>query len=375
MNLQNQNHQLLRELVALSLVPQLGAHRIRLLLNAAGHPQDIFRMSWRELQAIDGIGPTIAGEILKFNQWEHVDQILEDTEEIGARMITCENEAYPRLLKEIFDPPILLWVKGDLDVLNTSGIAVIGTRRASRYGLKVAEHFTKALVERGITIVSGLAFGIDALAHQTTIDAGGKTIAVLGSGIDNIYPRKHTRMAREIAEGGGAVISEFPPGTNPDAGNFPVRNRIVSGLSLGTLVVESGIKGGSMITARSALDQNREVFAIPHPLWNGNGEGCNIIIKRGWGKLVQTVEDVLSEVAVPQKVSAVATPATSKKWKKLELDELSVSICEILEESPRHIDVLSEELGEPSHLLLSKLLELEMQDCIQQKAGKTFELK
>lgn len=375
MNLQNQNHQPLRELVALSLVPKLGAHRIRLLLQAAGHPQDVFRMSGRELQAIDGIGPTIAGEILKFNQWEHVDRILEDTEEIGARMITCEHEAYPRLLKEIFDPPILLWVKGDLDVLNTSGIAVIGTRRASRYGLKVAEHFTKALVERGITIVSGLAFGIDALAHQTTIDAGGKTIAVLGSGIDNIYPRKHTRMAREIAEGGGAVISEFPPGTNPDAGNFPVRNRIVSGLSLGTLVVESGIKGGSMITARSALDQNREVFAIPHPLWNGNGEGCNIIIKRGWGKLVQTVEDVLSEVAVPQKVSAVATPATSKKWKKLELDELSVSICEILEESPRHIDVLSEELGEPSHLLLSKLLELEMQDCIQQKAGKTFELK
>lgn len=377
MNLQNpnQNHQPLRELVALSLVPQLGAHRIRLLLQTAGHPQDIFRMSGRELEAIDGIGPTIAGEILKFNQWDQVDRIIEDADGIGAQIITYEHEAYPRLLKEIFDPPILLWVKGDPGVLETSGIAIIGTRKASRYGLKVAEHFTRVLVEKGLTIVSGLAYGIDASAHQTALGSGGKTIAVLGSGIDNIYPRSHTRMAREIADGGGAVISEFPPGTNPDAGNFPVRNRIVSGLSLGTLVVESGIKGGSMITARSALDQNREVFAIPHPLWSGNGEGCNTIIKRGWGKLVQTVEDVLNEIPILHEAGTEIKPAAKSRWKSLELDELGVSICMKLEESPRHIDALSEELGKPSHLLLSKLLELEMQNCIQQKAGKTFELK
>jgi DNA processing protein len=371
----NQTPQPLRELVALSLIPQLGAHRIRKLLDTAGHPQEVFRMTRSELEAIGGIGPVIANQIVAFNDWKRVDLVLEKALKIDAQLITCEHSAYPQLLKEIYDPPVMLWLQGDPEVLATDGIAVVGTRRASRYGLKMAEQFTRGLVENGLTIVSGLALGVDAAAHNTTLEAGGRTIAVLGSGIDNIYPSNHLRLAKEIADTGGAVISEFPPGTKPDAGNFPVRNRVVSGLSLGTLVVESGIKGGSMITARSALDQNREVFVVPHALGNGNGEGCNTIIRRGWGKLVQSIEDILCEIPSNGSVTGKKQLASDVRWKDLELDEDARAICELLEGNSLHIDQISERLKKPSHQVSSKLLELELKNCVQQKAGKNFELR
>lgn len=356
-------------------MPQLGANRIRLLLQGVDRPQDIFRMSRTELERIDGIGPTVAGEILRFNNWSQVDTAIESACKMGVQLITPEHEAYPHLLKEIYDPPALLWVKGDPQVLSMKGIAVVGTRKASKYGLRMAEHFASGLVENDVTIISGLALGVDGSAHQAALGAGGKTIGVLGSGIDIIYPRKHIRLAEEIVNRGGAVISEYPPGTKPDAGNFPVRNRIVSGLSLGTLVVESGIKGGSMITARLALDQNREVFVIPHLLGGTSGEGCNQIIKQGWGKLVQTTSDILMEIPLLEEMVSHREPAvTDSAWKSMELDDYGRSICELLEETPMHIDELSEQLGRPTHLLLSKLLELEMDNCIRQTAGKNFEL-
>lgn len=376
MNRKNQNPKAhLRELIALKLVFNLGDQRIRQLLQHANHPQDIFRMSPARLQQVDGIGEVLAGTILKFNDWDQVDQIIEKSRKIDARIITFLDAVYPPLLRQIYDPPMLLWIKGSAEVLETPGIAIVGTRRATRYGLDKAEEFTKALVRNGLTIVSGLALGVDAAAHKATLAAGGKTVAVLGSGIDNIYPSKNKGLAKDIIDQGGAVITEFEPGANPDAGNFPVRNRVVSGLTLGTLVVESGIKGGSMITARSAVDQNREVFAIPHSLDNQNGIGCNAIIKRGWGKLVQQVDDILVEISVPG--SGVVGEVESKPaaWKQMELDELSVSICELLEEGSHHIDELGEKLGKKTHLLLSKLLELEMQQCIRQTAGKNFELQ
>ncbi|MGK7368901.1 MAG: DNA-processing protein DprA, partial [Candidatus Halalkalibacterium sp. M3_1C_030] len=247
--------------------------------------------------------------------------------------------------------------------------------RSTDYGLKKAEEFATALVQKGLTVVSGLAYGVDASAHKSTLAAGGKTIAVLGSGVDNIYPGKHLDLAKNIWESGGTVISEFPPGTNPDAGNFPVRNRIVSGLTLGTLVIESGLEGGSMITARSALDQNREVFAIPHSLDNQNGKGCNAIIKRGWGKLVQDIEDLTVELPVTFSEENLSAIKQEAKWRSVELDTLCVSICKLLEEEALHIDRMSEKLGLPSYALLPKLLELEMLECVRQTAGKNFELR
>ncbi|HEX6982851.1 MAG TPA: DNA-processing protein DprA, partial [Balneolaceae bacterium] len=364
----------LREYIALSLVPKIGAQRIRLLLQKVNHPQEIFRMNRSTLEQIEGIGPVLADAVLQFNNWDRVDKILEQTEKTGAQIITYQDEAYPKLLREIYDPPVLFWLKGDPEVLNLPGIAVVGTRRATDYGIEKARDFTGELIKSGLTIVSGLAYGVDSAAHQATLKSGGKTIAVLGSGIDNIYPSKNYGLAQEIAESGGAVISEFPLGTKPDMGNFPVRNRIVSGMTLGTLVIESGLKGGSMITAQSALTQNREVFVVPHSLENKNGVGCNHLIKRGAGKLVQSVQDILEEIPARDVEESAETVSKEPQWKSLELDDLSVSICESLEENPLHIDELAENLDMKSHILLSKLLELEMQECVRQTAGKNFEL-
>ena len=364
-----------RELLALTLVPNLGAYRISLLLQEVDHPQDIFRMNKAELEAIDGIGTAVSGAITAFNDWEKVDQLLKRSNESKARIINCLDDHYPPLLKELYDPPILLWVAGNPDVLHSQGLAVVGTRRATDYGKRMAARFAAGMVEHGLAVVSGLAYGIDAVAHKTALKEGGKTIAVLGSGIDNIYPAKHRGLASDIARAGGAVISEFPPGTKPDAGNFPIRNRVVSGLTLGTLVIESGLQGGSMITARSALDQNREVFVVPHSLDNRNGEGCNAILKRGWGKLVQDMDDILDEVPVRHRESDTPDGTERAAWKEMELDELSVAICSALDElGTTHIDELAEYLDKPTHLLLPKLLELEMKGCIRQSAGKNFEL-
>lgn len=362
----------------MSMVHQLGNQRIRLLLQAVDHPAEIFTLSSNELQEVEGIGPSLINTITSFDGWDEAGRILERTERTGAQIVSFQDDTYPSILREIYDPPLLLWLKGDPAVLNTPGIAMVGTRRASKYGRSQADVFGKKLVNNGLTVVSGLAYGVDAASHKAALKGGGKTIAVLGSGIDNIYPAKHTGLAQEIAEKGGAVITEFPPGTNPDAGNFPVRNRIVSGMTLGTLVVESGLKGGSMITAQSALTQNREVFVIPHSLGNRNSEGCNHLIKRSAGKLVQTVDDILEELPLQfalqgEKVKENAKPQ-EVRWKTMDLDDESCKICELLEKDAYHIDDLSKKMGIPSHTLLAKLLELEMQQCVRQTSGKNFEI-
>lgn len=366
----------IREFTALHLMENLGAQRIRLLLQSVEHPQLIFRLERHELESIRGIGPKTADEVVTFNRWDKVDHILEKTRRTGAQIMTYWDDDYPSLLRQIYDPPLMLWIKGDRNVLSTDSIAVVGTRKAANYAIKMAKKFAKDLVEQNLTIVSGLAFGVDGAAHQATVEAGGKTVAVLGSGIDWIYPSDHKDLAARIVETGGAVISEFPLGTAPEMGNFPVRNRIVSGLSLGTLVVASGIEGGSMITAKSALDQNREVFVIPHPVGHPNAIGCNSLIKRGMGKLVQNVEDILAEIEVhiqPKQKNIEHEPA-ERSWKSQDLDELSLRICKTLEEDAYHIDVLAEQLEVKTSKLMSKLLELEMEGCIRQTAGKNFEL-
>lgn len=368
-----------REFIALHLMNNLGAKRIRLLLQSVEHPRLIFRLERHELESIRGIGPVTAGEVTAFNEWQKVDRIIAKTERIGAEIMTYWDDDYPRLLREIYDPPLLLWIMGDRKILNTAGLAIVGTRKAGRYALAVARKFARELAEHELTIVSGLAYGVDGAAHKATVEQGGKTVAVLGSGIDWIYPKQHRRLASQIIRTGGAVISEFPPGTAPQKGNFPVRNRIVSGMTLGTLVVASGLDGGSMITAKSALDQNREVFVIPYPVGHPNAIGCNSLIKRGMGKLVQNVRDILVEIKVH--LLHAHHPGNHKKshrekqWRSRQLDRLGTRICKILEGADLHIDLLAEQLEMETHQLMPKLLELEMAGCIRQTAGKNFELK
>lgn len=374
-----QNKSTLRTLLALSIIPGLGVRRARQLVLTCEDITSIFKLTKKELQRFEGIGEASALSILAFKDWDKVDSILSETERSGTYIVSLTEPEYPALLKQIYDPPILLWVKGNIKALSRPGVGVIGTRNATTYGKKKAIGFTQDLCKAGLAIFSGLAYGIDALAHKTAVESNGITVAVLGSGVDNIYPRKHAALAKGIIESGGAVISEFPPGTNPDAGNFPVRNRIVSGLSLGVLVIESGIQGGSMITTDLALDQNREVFAVPHQLDNASGTGCNYIIKRGTAKLVQTVDDILEELPLDELVARTNGIAIDKSntrhWKSENLDELGISICGLLEEQEYQIDTLSDELNVHTSELLVNLLNLEMKGLITQKAGKIFELK
>ncbi len=364
----------LRTAIALSLIPNIGARRSRLLLEAVADPTDVFRMKPRDLLSIPGIGKTVASGILSFTGWREVDRVLDSAERTGASLIPHDSDRYPSRLKEIYDAPLLLWLKGDPAVLHEPGIAVVGTRMPSAYGTGMAERFTEELVAAGCVIISGLAYGIDTYAHRRCVKAGGRTIAVLGSGIDRIYPRSNSGLTEDIVDSGGVVLSEFPPGTKPDYMNFPVRNRVVAGLSVGVLVIETGLTGGSMITARLALDQGREVFAIPHPLTSDKGGGGHRLIREGGAKLVETVSDVLDEL--PWLTGTVRVgPAPEPAWRSAELTPELRQICEVLDGAGRvSIEVLQERTGIPTSVLLNRLLLLEFEGCVRQYVGKTFEI-
>ena len=357
----------------------LGARKIRMLLGAVHQPEALFRLSYKDLTDIPGVGHQLASAVSGFEDWSAVDRVLEKTEKSGANLISLDMAEYPELLRQLPEAPLLLWVKGNMDALHTDAIAVVGTRNASVYGKKMVEKFTGDLVAAGFTITSGLAYGIDTEAHRICVERGGKTVAVFGSGINRVYPNSNIPLAHRILDQGGAWVTEFPPDTKPDAGNFPVRNRVVSGLSLGTLVVESGEEGGSMITAGIAVDQSREVFAVPHPVGSSGGSGCNRLIKNSQAKLVQGIEDITSEIRrfYQHEVldSSQSKPEPKPVWQQREdLDDESRKICSLLSDGPLHIDSISEQSGIRTDQLLVKLLELEFSSCVKQRAGKYFEL-
>lgn len=372
----------LKSLVALTSIKNIGSKRIYQLKHLAGSVSGIFKLTHKQITSIYGIGEAIAGEILHFDRWDEVDQIIRKTTEMGGSIITQKDELYPPLLKQIYDPPLILWVLGNKKTLTDDALAVVGTRSCSGYGKRAAAKLVKQLVHKNITIVSGLAYGIDTIAHKTTVEEAGKTVAVLGSGIDVIYPDSNRTLVDRILECDGAIISEFTLGTKPDAPNFPVRNRIVSGMTMGTLVVESGKAGGSMITINSALNQNREVFAVPHPLDGNNSEGCNSLIRDGSAKLVITADDIMNEVTHLRsstslnKEDAKLEPKPKAKWDTADLSENQEQICIQLDEyeNPMHIDELAEQLDSPTSALMVDLLSLEMMGCIEQSAGKFFKL-
>lgn len=370
-----------RALIGLLQVPNFGVRTARVVLKNTGveHAEDLFKLTVPDLLKINGIGKERAVSLAKFDEWDKVDRILEKTDKSGAKLLSLTDPEYPALLKQTFDPPVILWVKGSIAALSKPGIAVVGTRNPGRYGLEQAEKWSQSICSRGLSINSGLAYGVDARAHKTAVENGGTTVAVLGSGIDRIYPNRNRKLADQIIQQNGAVVTEHPPGAKPDAVNFPERNRVVSGLSYGVLVVESGVKGGSMITARLALDQNREVFVIPHPLDYMKGEGCNYLIRTGQGKLVQRIEDILDELSIhvsPGTGNGRQSAVENKKWETEEdLTEQEMNLCKLLGHNSMHIDQLAEELETEPYKLSAILLELEMKGLLRQKAGKYFELK
>lgn len=370
----------LRPLVALSLIPLLGSRRIRALMEVAGSASQVFTLSAHDLLRVPGIGAATSQSILEFNDWKQVDAVLEQGQRLGVRLMGLEDPDYPALLHHIPDPPVLLWIRGNVTALKYPMVAVIGTRRPSEYGMAITQKLTTDLVDAGLCIVSGLAYGIDAIAHEAALKSKGLTVAVLGSGINRIYPGAHRSLAYRILEQEGCIISEFPPGTKPEAGNFPVRNRVVSGLCKGTLVIETKGEGGSMITARLALEQNREVFAIPHRIDAPQGQGCNLLIQQSGAKLVLGVEDILAEWGMdfdPQNRephSHAHHEKAVKVWETSGLQGPSLEICQKVSTGITEVDMLSETLGISIAQLLPLLLELEFAGLLKNLPGKRIAL-
>ena len=357
-----------RALIALSLIPGIGSSRIRALVSHFNSASGVFAASQKELSKVDGIGVRTARSVLAFNGFDKVTRQIECAHKADAKLITYWSDEYPALLRSIFDPPAFLWVRGRIPASAFSSIAIVGTRKPSLYGKKVTSNFTAQLSKLGFVITSGLAYGIDAIAHRTVLDAGGCTLAVLGSGVDTIYPSKHQALARSIMER-GAIISEYPLQAKPDAANFPKRNRIISGLSVGTLLTEAYDTGGALITARLAVEQNREVFAVPGSIYNKASSGIHTLIQRGHAKLVGSVQDILEELDM---VSEAENRMGVNEEEHCTLNAIEKQLFELITDEPVQINTLCEKSGLDPSTALVYLLGLEFKGMIYQMAGKQF---
>ncbi len=366
--------------LALALTPGLGPTRGRKLVERFGNVQEIFQASLTELEA-ENLQAQSAQHIALGKSLELAHDETARAIAAGIHVLCREDALWPARLNEIYDPPLVLYVRGSAEVLSRPGIAVIGTRHPTPYGIGMAERLACDLASRGLVIFSGMARGVDAAGHRGAIHAKGKTVAVFGTGADVIYPRENKKIADGILELNGALISEFPLGTFAAPQNFPIRNRIISGLSLGVLVVEAGEYSGTRITARCALEQSREIFAVPGNVTSRNSWGPNTLIKQG-AKLTATWEDVWEELpaAVKQQLESERGPAASeeKPVKSLFSDELSPGERKLLsilrQDESTHIDAIVEKLeGQlSSSEIFTALFELEMSGKIRQLPGKNY---
>ena len=368
--------------IALNMVRGIGPRTANLLLDRYGTPANIFAAPLEALLR-DGLKPETVAQLKNTEILAKAESEIERLESLGANIITLADESYPELLKEIYDPPIVLYVRGDLSgALIRPAIGVVGSRRCSTYGVNAANFLARELAAQGIAIVSGLARGIDGAAHRGAIEAAGKTVGVIGTGLDVIYPKEHKKLTDEVAEN-GAVVSEFPLGTPPLAQNFPYRNRVLSGLCFGILVVEASEHSGSLITARLAHEQGREVFAVPGNITSQTSFGPNFLIKDG-AKLVQQARDVIEELPphIKEALPGYELPEGKKKKSQasaqmtFEAVALSVTEQKVLElltaDSASHIDQLLMTSGLSSPDLMAALLGLDMKDRIRELPGKCF---
>lgn len=352
-------HDELAAWLRLTLIPGIGGESQRKLLAAFGLPQAIFAAGRLATRSVIG---DRADLLFDFDPSEEVDRNIEWASQPRQTILTLADSAYPQSLLEIADPPNVLYVRGNAALLQKRGLAMVGSRNATPQGLQTAENFAKTLAGRGFCIVSGLALGIDAAAHRGALAAGGETIAVIGTGPDRIYPARNKELALAIVEH-GAIVSEFALGTPAIAANFPRRNRIISGLSRGVLVVEAAPESGSLITARLAGEQGREVFAIPGSIHSPVARGCHKLIKQG-AKLVETAQDVLEELGdIDQQAPATETPDPSAE--NLLLNALGHDPCAL--------DELVERTGLRADQLLGELLTLELSGQLATLPGNRYQ--
>ena len=370
----------LLEWLAITLTPGLGPTKARKLVEHFGSPEAVFRASLTELEST-GIQAVSAQSLATGKSAELAREEIARAAAAEATVISVDDPSYPPRLKEIYDPPLILRVRGNLEVLTKPGIAMVGTRHPTPYGSGMAERLGSDLAAQGLVIISGMARGVDTASHRGAISAKGKTVAVFGTGVDVIYPKENSRLAEQILALGGALISEFPLGTFAAPQNFPIRNRIISGMSVGVLVLEAAEYSGTRITARCALDQNRDVFAVPGNITNKNSWGPNTLIKQG-AKLVATWEDVWEDL--PPEVRLALTPPASPespdgKSASLFPDEglppHEKRILSLLKaDESTHIDEIVEKLENEmsSSEIFAALFELELNGKVRQMPGKNF---
>ena len=372
------NYSILKYWIALKSIPGVGNITFLALMDKFGSISDIFTAPLSELRAIPGISQNTATAIAGFKNWDKVKEELELLDKNKINVITCQDKLYPVKLLNIYDRPPLIYVRGNLKNEDIN-IAIVGSRMASTYGKYTTEKISRELALKGLTIVSGMARGIDSTAHRGAITAHGRTIAVLGSGLDVIYPPENKKLFDDIIQN-GAVISEFPPGTPPLSANFPTRNRIISGMSYGVVIVEAGEKSGSLITARLALEQGREVFAVPGSIDSAGSRGTNKLIKQG-AILIENIDDILEEI-MPQiefktelKTPRVSGSEIIEKKSHEILDEVDQKIFDFVSQGRIHIDDLISSTGLPSAGILSALTKMELRGIVEQHPGKFFSLK
>jgi DNA processing protein len=366
--------------LALALTPGLGPAKARRVIEFFGSVQALFRASLTELEAA-GLRAVSAQSLGTGRSMELAQDELAKAAAVDARIVALDDPGYPAQLKQIYDPPLILYVRGSEAVISQPGIALVGTRHPTPYGSGMAERLACDLAARGLVIFSGMARGIDTAGHRGAIAAKGKTVAVWGTGVDEVYPKENKRLAEQILALGGAIISEFPIGTFPAPQNFPIRNRIISGISLGVLVVEAAEYSGTRITARCALEQNREVFAVPGNVTNKGSWTPNTLIKQG-AKLVATWEDIWEEL--PPQVRLTLQPEASNEsqagqtaslFGEAELSPHEKKIFALLKaDEATHIDEIVERL-EPalsSSEIFAALFELELAGKVKQLPGKNF---
>ncbi|MBN1929398.1 MAG: DNA-processing protein DprA [Chlorobiaceae bacterium] len=372
---------LLLRILMLSQLPGIGPARARAMLAAFGSGSALLEADADAMLRLPGIGETLARQTadnLASPSWRNkarkaAEEQIERAGRLKASIVTMPDPAYPELLREIYDPPLALFVRGDLKALAKPSLAVVGTRKASSYGKQATEHLCRDLVGMGLAIVSGLAYGIDMTAHHAAVEHGGITIAVLGCGVDTIYTDPSGRLWPRILEKGGAIVAEDWLGAEPVPGNFPRRNRLIAGLTLGTLIVESDIKGGSMITASSALEQNREVFAVPGSIFAKASRGPNLLIQRSQAKAVLSADDIFAELPAAALLPVAGQAQAEPSLPALNPEELR--IIKALEKEAIHIDLITEKTGLRVDELLVHLFELEMKRLVRQEPGQLFSLR
>ena len=360
-------------LIALNMMTALGPVRVRNLTAALGSPEAVFTASEADLRRAEGIGAEVARGILA--QRGEVDPVAEEerARKHGAHIITQEEAEYPAALKQIYDPPLALYVRGTLVKEDRHAIAVVGTRHATHYGQSVADKLSYQLARTGFTVVSGLARGIDTAAHRAALKGEGRTLAVLGSALDKLYPEENEELAETIAEH-GAVISEYTMGREPDRTTFPYRNRVVSGLSMGIVVVEAGVKSGAVITATGALEQGRTVFAVPGRVDQPSARGTHMLIKQG-ARLCEGIDDILQEFELLIPPSQAEKVKSMPKRPDVNLNQDEQVVVKALWKGGLDVDALARAAGLKSSQISALLLGLEMKRVVRILPGRVVELR